>query len=212
MSFAGGSEGAADEVPEEPRCPNARADLYKRGRRLLLGAWQCTQCEDGRPGQLGGPLNTFLDRVDGCDPPWMVHLIVSGTLGAKDRWTAEHTAALEAGLPDNNAAVVIVDGAVDKEAFKGNIRSDGRVHVIEALALANVSFEGLPRIVDAGSVCEAEGLSAATELPRVKSSAPEVQLLRAKENDILAYAPTPDRDELSPSGQVTDWVARIVVP
>jgi hypothetical protein len=138
---------------------------------------------------------------------------VSGPLRDKERWTVDHTLAVEAGFAGNrNAAVVVVDGSIDVEALKHNLLPERKVHVIEGGALVNAGAKELPRIVEPASVCDLEGLTAPTELPRVKSWAPEVQLLRARKNDVLAYPPTPCSDGFSPSGQVSDWVARVVVP
>lgn len=142
----------------------------------------------------------------------MIHLIVTAPLGDKERWTRDHTGTMlrAFGAGFGTTAVVIVDGEVDPEALVLNMLPQCGVHVIEGLALANCCLDIMPHLVVADSVCKEEGLTEVSELPRVKSSAPEVQLLRARENDILAYPPTPG-EGFEPSGQVSDWVARIVV-
>ena len=171
------------------------------------------------------PKYTFVEQTWYADSEVVVHLIVTQPLANSEVWTQLHTRELEHLLhiwqvemkkdccrPSQiNAAVVIVDGAVDPEVLKMNLRENAQSHVIESVSLTNADFKRLPQIVCADDVCIKEGLSAATELPRVVSTSPEVQLLRAKISDVIAYPPTPFMDGLHPSGQVADWVARIVV-
>lgn len=198
-----------ERLPDGACGRSRKADLYIRGRELLLKKWKCLQCPTDRSPQFGGPRNTFVDADQGrCT----IQLVVA-TLEKRTKWTTEHTGAVSAGFDGDTgiAAVIIVDGAVDPEVFVHNLQPGSAVHVIEGIALANCRIDKLPCLVSADSVCQEDCLTEATELPRVRSSAPEVQLLRARRHDILAYPPTPVSG-FEPSGQVSDWVARIVVP
>ena len=213
MSQPGGDEAAASSLPGEPRCLSARSLLYARAQWLLRDVWGLPAAPPETHGCLGGLKNTFLE-AEGSE--CRVHLVVTAALKEKERWTPQHTAALEhgmAGTSPPSAAVVVVDGNVDPEALRLNLREDAVVHVIEGLSLLSAPSEGpLPRIVQPQEVCATEGLTSTTERPRVNSAAPIVQLLRAKANDVVAYPPTPFSDGFDPSGQVEDWSARIVVP
>lgn len=171
---------------------------------------------------LGAVEHTFVEENEGRYS--MVHVCVSEPLKAGLSWKKPHSAALEDALlsleqADDEAdvshfAAVVVDGPVSPEVLQANLALDRAVHVIESCVLSAADFSRLPIVVSPSSVCEEEDLSEISELPRVRAAAPEVQLLRAVEGDVLAYPPTSPEDAAAlmvPSGQVFDWTARFVV-
>lgn len=200
---------------DSPACPTRLEHLYELGRELLKEVWKLkpvTATLIKKIHCIGAAEDTFIENKNGG---YVVHLVVTKSLNGK-RWTPCHTLALEQDLKcaaniGKDAAVVVVDGDVDKEALDMNAREDALVHVIDAIVLTNADLSELPHLVDPQSVCETEGLTSATELPWVSIAAPEAQLLRAKVHDVIAYPPTPDYEKIRPSGQHFDWVARIVI-
>lgn len=215
---------ASYEVLGESRCRTRQAVLYELASELLKTVWKLrpmSKEEEERIFAFSEPKYTFVEQTWYAGYEVVVHLIVTQPLANSEVWTQRHTCELERLLhiwqnemkdPSQiNAAVVVVDGAVDPEVLKMNLRENAESHVIESVSLTNADLEHLPQIVCADDVCIKEGLTAITELPRITSASPEVQLLRAKISDVIAYPPTPFMDGLHPSGQVADWVARIVV-
>lgn len=199
-------------MDSSPVCATRLEHLYELGKRLLKEVWKLKPLRGGlliaKVNCIGAADDTFIENKD---DGYVVHLVVTKSLES-GRWTACHTLALERELKLKNAAVVIVDGEIDREALEMNGREEATVHVIDAVALTNADFSELPYLVTPESVCVNEGLTSVTELPWVNIIAPEAQLLRAKAHDIIAYPPTtPSSDKLRPSGQHFDWVARIVM-
>lgn len=214
-----------------------RECLHEALCELVTGVWGLTplrEAADKAPAAvkeillssraiLGAAEHTFVEENEGRYS--VVHVCVSEPLKAGLSWKKPHSAALEDALlsleqaDDDEAdishfAVVVVDGPVSPEVLQANLALDRAVHVIESCVLSAADFSRLPIAVSPSSVCEQEDLSEISELPRVRAAAPEVQLLRAVEGDVLAYPPTSPEDAAAlmvPSGQVFDWTARFVV-
>jgi hypothetical protein len=180
--------------------------LYERARELLLTTWRLVPLQaDEKYRGFGKIENTFRDSESGC----IINLIVPPRIKT---WTVEHTMGAEKGLLKRNGfTVIIVQGEVDEEALRLNLRSHSRVHVISDLVLTNAVTPG-PVLVEADNfLLQSVSVKSVDELKQVRSSAPEVQLLRAMRGDVIAYPPTACPGPCRPSGQVDDWALRVVV-
>lgn len=182
------------------------AYLYSAAREVLTCIWglRASTLEEAISRKaLGATNNCFLD-ADGK----AVLLIV--TLMCKP-WTCAHTLGAEKGLREASArAVIIVRGEVKGEALCMNLREDTVVHVMRDTTVLNLPAE-LPVIVQASSrLLQDLGVESSNELKKVKATAPEVELLKARAGDVIAYPPRSE-DSVAPFGQENNWTARVVV-
>lgn len=187
-------------LPEKALCKSRRYFLYVQARKLIRDVWGFRAVPEAP--------EKFMDSEN-----VKVRLVVSKPLPDREAWDIASTMAVEReiGSDDHQEVLIVVDGAVQPDALSRNLHPESKVRVIEAQALANSDLDALPEVVDWESVCLEEDLGGPNEMAKVRSSAPEVQLLRVRKGSVLAYRPTPEIRGVAPSGQCSDWEARLVV-
>jgi hypothetical protein len=180
--------------------------LYSSARSVLEESWglkKITSAEAVELGALGALENCFKDKQG--------ELVVLLVTLMRTAWTPDHTRGAEKGIYEAGArAVIVVRGEVKSDALRLNMQKDSVVHIIRDTTILNLPPQ-LPVVVRPTlSFFHEFGIEDISELKKVKATAPEVELLKARHGDVIAYPPRSE-DSIAPFGQEDEWTARIVM-